>query len=204
MQPMIDFARQFDPSSRFSKENRLSSFLKTSSAVMDPAWKPVVSGSSAGPAMRVGPVTAEKEPVAAKLFSATASAKIWTSKVAMHLDRAVRDRIFRQLDILHDADEWIDDGYPVLLESYKTFIRALVHHHIHTRPSLSLMPSGHILAMWKDGQDKLSVEFMPYDKTRWMVQVKLDDVERAAGLSSLERLREVLQPYGADRWFNGS
>jgi hypothetical protein len=203
MQPTIDFARQFDPSARFSKENPLSSFLKTSSAVMDSSWKPVFSDSSSEPAMRVGPVTADREPIAAKLFSATADAKIWTSKIAMHLDRAVRDRIFRQLDILHDADEWIDDGSPVLLESYKTFVRALVHHHIHTRPSLSLMPSGHILAMWKDGNDKLSVEFMPHDKTRWMVQVTLDDVERAAGLSSLERLREVLQPYGADRWFNG-
>lgn len=138
------------------------------------------------------------------LFNATASAKVWTSQVAMHLDRSARDRFFRQIDALHDADEWIGDESPISLESYKTFIRSVVYHKVNSKPGLSLMPNGNVLASWKQGSDKLTIEFIPGNITRWMIHGFVDgQLERAAGITQLERLRAVLQPYNAERWFDG-
>jgi hypothetical protein len=138
------------------------------------------------------------------LFNATASAKVWTSQVAMHLDRGARDRFFRQIDALHDADEWVGDESPISLESYKTFIRSVVYHKVNSKPGLSLMPNGNVLASWKQGSDKLTIEFVPGNITRWMIHGFVDgQLERAAGITQLERLRAVLQPYNAERWFDG-
>lgn len=144
-------------------------------------------------------------PIGEQLFVALAEAKIWTSRVAMHLDCGTRDRLFRQLDVLHDADEWVEGDRPINLEGYKSLVRAILYHEVNSRPALSLMPSGNPLALWTDGDDKLTVEFVPANRTRWLVQNSTPTgPERATGTSPLERLREVLQPYGAERWFDGS
>ena len=149
--------------------------------------------------------TARAGDLASRLFSATADAKIWTSQVAMHLDVATRDRIFRQVDALHELDEWDDLDRTLNLEAYKSFIRAIVYHKVNSRPSLALMPDGNILALWRDGEEKLSIEFRPGNEARWAVQHRAyEGLERASGLCPLERLRILLRPYEADRWFNGS
>lgn len=146
----------------------------------------------------------EQRPIEEQLFFALADAKIWTSRVAMHLDRLSRNRMFRQLDVLHEFDEWATSDRPVQLEAYKSFVRAIVFHKINSRPALSLMPSGNLLALWNDSDDRLTIEFLPENRTRWLVQSSTTDgPERASGTSPLERLRDVLQPYGAARWFDG-
>lgn len=148
---------------------------------------------------------ASGESIDEQLFVALADAKVWTSRVAMHLDIASRDRIFRQLDVLHEVDEWAEGDKPVALASYKSFIRAIVVHQISSRPALALMPNGNILAEWSDENDKLTIEFLADNRTRWLVQNNTPEgPERAGGTSPLERLRNNLQPYGAERWFNGS
>lgn len=146
-----------------------------------------------------------REPtIAEKLFSALADVKIWTANVSMYLDRETRDRIFRQLDILHDAEEWLDGDRPVNISSYKSMIRAIVFHDINCRPALSIMPDGNVLALWQDGQDKLTIEFLSDNRARWLVQSHTEiGPERASGQAPLERLREVIGPYGAARWFDG-
>lgn len=206
MLPNLEFLERFDASPRFSTVRPVDlSSLRTTSAVPDYRHTAILQSSPGAQDSKFGKVSANAVSVAASLFAATALAKIWTSRLAMHLDKATRDRLFRQLDILHDADEWVDDGSPVNLESYKSCVRAIIYHHINSRPSMALMPSGNVLALWKDGADKLSVEFLPGDKTRWMVQsTSAAGVERAAGTTPLERLKDVLQPYGADRWFSAS
>lgn len=154
--------------------------------------------------MRTGNALAHPPTLAEQLFAVTAQAKIWTSRVAMHLDREARDRIFRQLDALHEVDEWIAGDAPISVDSYKSFIRAIVYHAVNSRPALALMPSGNVLAMWQDGADKLTVEFLPGNRTRWLVQNQTPNgPERTTSTTPLERLRDVLQPYDADRWFDG-
>lgn len=143
--------------------------------------------------------------VGERLFDAVAATKIWTSKVAMHLDRVTRDRFFKQLDRLHDEDEWIGDDLPVNLESYKGLIRAFISVGIDRGPSLALMPNGNLLAVWQNGPDRLNVEFLSGDRAKWFLSVARDaNVERAAGETSIGRIEAVLAPYGPERWLVGS
>lgn len=202
MQPTIELSH-FDASPRFSKDNSFQfQPSKTSSATLIPVPNVLVPNNEPETSKNVG-IVAEGSSPTEQLFGATVLAKIWTSSVSMHLDRKVRDTIFRQIDILHDADEWVCDGEPVQLESYKSAIRTLVYHHINNKPSLALMPSGNVVALWKDGDDKLTVEFLPGNKARWMVQSTSEaGLDRAAGTSPIERLRDVLMPYCANRWFD--
>jgi hypothetical protein len=138
-----------------------------------------------------------------KLFDATANAKIWTSRVAVHLGKEARDRFFRQLDWLHDPEEWSGNDQPVNIESYKGLIRAVLHYKINERPALALMPNGNLLAIWQEGKMKVSVEFLLNDRVRWFAQHEIEsDIERASGLCHLTRIREVLAPYSGERWFH--
>ncbi len=206
MNHVIELTHKFDASPRFSKDPE-ESFApsKTATAIARSRPESIFGSAGASPTKSIFGVSAQGETVAAQLFSATAQAKIWTASVAMHLDRKVRDRLFRQLDSLHDTDEWVAGDTPVNLASYQSCVRAILYHHINSKPGLALMPSGNILALWQDGKDKLTVEFLPGNKTRWMVQTQSgSDVERAAGVASLERLRDVIQPYCASRWFSAS
>lgn len=140
-----------------------------------------------------------------KLFDVTAAVKVWTAQLAMHLPLDARDRLFRQIDTLHDAEEWTESDTPVSIESYKTLVRAIIYHKIDSRPSLALMPTGNILALWKDGIDKLTIEFLPEMRARWLVQNHTTaGAERVSGTGPLERLSDNLAAYGAERWFNGS
>ena len=179
-------------------------FQKTHSAVVPQLARPVSSHSAASSSYTLTEPVGQR-PVGEQLFVALAEAKVWTSKIAMHLDVDTRDRLFRQLDILHEADEWAEGDKPVCLASYKSLVRAMLFHKVNCRPSLSLMPSGNLLALWDRDGDRLTVEFLPDDRTRWFVQQATSKgPERAAGTSPLERLRQVLMPYNADRWFDGS
>lgn len=141
--------------------------------------------------------------LAEKLFEATSSAKIWTSHVAMRLDRETRDRFFRQLDRLHDIDEWVEDGRPLDISSYKTFVRSILSLRLDDRPGLALMPNGNLLATWSRGQSRLSIEFRANDIVRWVVAEPGDGrTDRIAGDTGLIRLREELMLLGAEKWFS--
>src|SRR5947207_2982898 len=59
-----------------------------------------------------------------QVFEALAAAKILTSQVAMHLERAWRDRLFQQLDTLHDTSEWEEGDEPMRQSSFVTFLKA--------------------------------------------------------------------------------
>ena len=155
---------------------------------------------------KVVPTAVEKKPtVEEELFVASADAKIWASRVSMKLPKGVRERLFRQLDMLHDADEWMDDGKPINLESFQSLVRSILVHKIKSNPALALMPNGNIVALWEAHTSRLSVEFLPTGKVRWSVQAEVDgSEERAAGLASIVRLREILAPFGGGIWFDGS
>jgi hypothetical protein len=179
-------------------------FEKTNSALVAPLPFSIRSNAPCPSPNQAFAQPVHQRPVPEQLFVALAEAKIWTSKVAMHLDRTARDRLFRQLDFLHDEEEWSKGDKPVNLASYKSLVRAILYHEVNSRPALSLMPNGNLLTLWRDGEDKLTVEFLPDNRARWFVQSNSENgPERATGTTALERLRTVLQPYGAERWFDG-
>jgi hypothetical protein len=141
-------------------------------------------------------------PLVERVFKALADAKIWTSSVVMHMDRASRDRYFRQLDFLHDCDEWVGDEQPIVIESYKSFIRFMLTINGNSKPSLALAPKGYLLAVWETNGDRLTVEFVSDDKVEWIVSRHINGrVERAAGTTSRDRLEANLAPYNPNGWF---
>ncbi len=142
------------------------------------------------------------QPLAERVFKALADAKIWTSSVAMHMDRAARDRYFRQLDLLHDCDEWFGDEQPIVLESYKSFVRFMLTINGNSKPSLALASKGHLLAVWETNGDRLTVEFASDDRVEWVVSWRINGrTERAAGTTSRDRLNANLAPYNPNGWF---
>ena len=165
----------------------------------------VVTLGGAAPGARAITLPANKLSLEERLFEATAQAKIWTSRVAMHLDRQARDRFFRQIDNLHDPDEWHRDDSPLNICSYQGFIRAVLLLNIAKSPALALMPNGNLLAIWEDEAGKVTIEFLASDRVRWFAKFIADgQPDSGTGLSGLLRIRDVLAPYGGQRWFNGS
>ena len=137
--------------------------------------------------------------LAERVFHALAEAKIWTSRVAMRLDLVARDRYFRQLDMLHDCDEWFGNDQPLRLDSYKSFVRFMMSEGGQSKPSLALNPDGHLLAVWEVAGNRLTIEFKGDDRLQWIVSCANGD--RTAGMTSLASIKSHLVPYNPEAWF---
>lgn len=121
----------------------------------------------------------------------------------MHLNRKARDRYFKQLDLLHDCDEWFGDEQPLVLESYKGFIRFMLSIDGDTKPSLALFPRGFLLAIWVEGKNRLTVEFLDANRVSWVLsRHDGNTTEHGAGDNSWSRLPDVIAPYKPSVWFN--
>jgi len=136
------------------------------------------------------------------VFNALAAAKVWTSNIAMHLDREARDRYFRQIDLLHDDEEWVDGDQPLQLESYKGFVRFMLMVRGKAKPALALSSKGQLIAVWRLDADRLTIEFSSGNAAEWVVSHRIEErTERAAGSTTLSRLLANLEPYRAKEWF---
>ena len=137
-----------------------------------------------------------------KLYDALARVKLLTAQVSMHLDTEWRSRIFEQLDDLHDAEDWHEDDDPIKASSFETFLRMIIFHNPSRRPGFGVSNRGYLIAAWTSGSDRLTIEFLPNDKVKWVLSCEVDDeTERAAGETPVRRLMEVLAPYSPPRWF---
>lgn len=138
-----------------------------------------------------------------RLFDAAAAAKILTSQVAMHLESEWRQKLFRQLDSLHDPEEWESGDLPLQQSSFATFLKAICQIKPKKRPGLGLSGGGHLIAAWATKRDRLTIEFLPSDGVRWVLSRHHDDeVERFAGQTKVARLLEGLAPYQPEFWFS--
>lgn len=141
-------------------------------------------------------------PLQERLFDALASVKILTSQIAMHLDSEWRTRLFQQLDSIHDPDEWEDGDEPIHQGSFATFLKAILSISPERRPGLGLSSAGHLIAAWTTDQDRLTIEFLPEDRIRWVLSRRYgDDVERFAGDTGVSRLAAGLAAYNPQHWF---
>lgn len=143
------------------------------------------------------------KPLGEQLFEALVNVKILASQVAMHLDRDWRNKLFRQLDSLHDQAEWESGDQPVRQESFATFLKAAIDINPQRRPGLGLSNTGNLVATWTTGQDRLTIEFMPQDRVRWVLSHYDDEgqPDRFAGEIDVSRLSESLSFYRPERWF---
>ena len=138
-----------------------------------------------------------------RLFGALAAAKILTSQVAMHLDGEWRGKLFRQLDSLHDPAEWEQGDQPLQQASFATFLKAMLTINPERRPGLGLSQAGHLIAAWTKGGDRLTIEFLPNDRVRWVLSMHADDgIVRYAGDTPVSRLRGGLANHNPEHWFS--
>jgi hypothetical protein len=143
-----------------------------------------------------------KKTIEERLFDATASVKILTAQVAMHMDKKWRDRLFSQVDSLHDLDDWDTDDKPIKKSSFATFLKAILQIKPQRQPGLGLSYEGYLIAAWTIGQDRLTTEFLTNDRVRWVLNCNLDgEAESASGETPVSRLYECLIPYHPDHWF---
>src|SRR5271165_2609297 len=146
----------------------------------------------------------DEQPLETRLFDALAAVKILTAQVAMHLDGEWRKKLFGQLDSLHDPEEWEAGDEPVGQSSFATFLKAILSIRPERRPGLGLSHTGNIIAAWTTGRDRLTIEFLPNDRVRWVLALYHDGEEpdRFAGQTPVSRLAEGITPYHSEHWFS--
>ena len=128
--------------------------------------------------------------------------KILTSQVAMHLEPKFRAKLFSQIDALHDLSEWDPDDKPVQKFSFSTFLRMVLHIKPERHFSLGLTHTGNLIAVWLDGKDRLTIEFLANDVVKWVLSRSVEgDIERSAGQGTLLRLLSYLAPFHPESWF---
>ena len=147
---------------------------------------------------------ASGQPLEARVFDALAAAKISTNYVAMHLSKESRDKLFAQLDSLHEIEQWETGDEPIAPSSFTTFLKALLTIRPERRPGLGLSHVGDLIAAWTTGRDRLTIEFLPNDRVRWVLtQYHAEgEPDRFAGQVEVSRLVQALAPYRPERWFS--
>jgi hypothetical protein len=120
----------------------------------------------------------------------------------MHLDREWRDKLFYQLDSLHDPAEWEVEDEPIQQASFATFLKAIILIKPTCRPGLGLSYRGHLIAVWTTDTDRLTIEFLPDDRVHWVLtQSHNDELETFSGQTAVSRLIKGLEPYNPEHWF---
>jgi hypothetical protein len=147
----------------------------------------------------------DEEPLETRLFDALAAVKILTAQVAMHLDGEWRRKLFGQLDSLHDPKEWECGDEPISQSSFATFLKAILSIRPERRPGLGLSHGGNLIAAWTTGRDRLTIDFLPNDRVRWVLARYRDTEEEPArygGQTHVAELVEGLSPHHPEHWFS--
>lgn len=138
-----------------------------------------------------------------RLFDARANVKILISQVSMHISAELRERLFRQIDLLHDPEEWEDGESPINLLSFKTFLRWVYLNSPEKLPSFGLSSSGNFIASWIVNKDRLILEFLSKDNIKWFVtKYYVEEADHGAGTTKISRISDVLAPYNINDWLS--
>lgn len=99
-----------------------------------------------------------------QLFDNAAELKIALSQIVMHLAPEWRTIIFRQIDTLLDLNSWEDDSEFIEKSTFTTFLRFIIFAKSTRIPSLGVDITGHLLAAWNNGNQRVIVEFFKEDQ----------------------------------------
>ena len=102
-------------------------------------------------------------PLEERLFDNAAELKKAYSEIVMHLAPRWREVIFRQLDAILAPESWEEDSAFIRRSSFWTFLRFLIYAGPTRLPSLGVGSTGHLLAAWINGNQRISAEFFPND-----------------------------------------
>lgn len=140
-----------------------------------------------------------------KLFDASASIKILISNVSMHFSEEFRKKLFLQIDLLHNPDDWEDGDFPIQANSFSTFLRWFYLNQPSNLPNFGLTDSGHLIASWvkNENRDRLILEFLSADRIKWYITIQYDeDIDYSNGMTNLFRIIELLAPYNIVEWLS--
>lgn len=142
------------------------------------------------------------ESVEELLFDARANVKIMASAVSMHIKPELRKKLFRQIDMLHDPDDWEPEDIPINKSSFKMFLSGFLQISPERGPGLGLTNAGNLMASWVSDKDRLIIEFLP-NKILWVITRFIDDEpEHFTGSTKINRLVKTLAPYNPEKWFS--
>ena len=99
----------------------------------------------------------------AQLFDARVTAKSIAAGLSMHLSTNWRAVVYRQLDELLAVEGWDHDDRILAEASMRTFLRFVIYADATALPSLSLSPAGCIVASWRHGTRRLTMEYLGGD-----------------------------------------
>lgn len=138
-----------------------------------------------------------------RLFDARADVKILLSQVSMHFSMALREKLFIQIDLIHDLDDWEEGDDPIQLQSFNTFLRWFFLNEPSQLPNFGLSAGGNFIASWLvNNKDTLILEFLSSDRIKWFVTKYYDEeADHSSGSTKLSRIVDVLTPYHTDDWF---
>jgi len=136
------------------------------------------------------------------LFDARANVKTLTSAVSMHINPELKVKLFRQIDMLHDPDEWESNDVPINKLSFKAFLSGFIQINPERGPGLGLSYTGNLIAAWITDRDRLIIEFMP-NSVKWVITRFInDESEQFTGHTKITRLFESLAPFDPKHWFS--
>ena len=136
------------------------------------------------------------------LYDTRAAFKMYVASVAMHISMDDRARLFRQLDLLLDSEEWDSQDAPPTLASFQTYMRLMLTRRPTKQPSIGATFDGHLIAAWQNERGRLTIECLANDRIRWSVIVTVEAAasEVGGGETVLARFGAVLEPYTPARW----
>ncbi len=178
-------------------EQSLPVGLSGTKAVFQSAEEKYFTASSA--ALASAPTVKSMEE---RLFDAKANAKIYTSQVAMRINENWRKQLFRQIDSVLDADEWMVGDEPLTTESYQTFLRLMFVIKPRVKPGLGITSDGNLMAIWQAGDARLTIYCFGDDDLRYVLSYMEEGKRRtAAADASIRNIRKLLAAFQPDQWF---
>ena len=133
------------------------------------------------------------------LFEASSGVKVLFSKIAMHLDTSWRNRLFENIDDLHDPLEWDNDDKTLSTGSFYSFMRAWLLWRPVKNPALGISVRGNLLAGWICDSRRLTLEFFEGDEVSYLISPQVEGAENS-GLATISSLREKLAWFEIDQW----
>jgi len=144
-----------------------------------------------------------KQPLAEQLYDVRMNAKIKTRALVNFLSREWQDKFFRQIDELHDLDDWEDADKPMRADSFDTFIKTLQVVKPSVRPGLGLTNDGNLVGSWGKKGDFLTIEFKPVSQLRLHYSIG-EGEEKITSFTNtpVHSLTRVLAPYTPNHWWH--
>jgi hypothetical protein len=166
-----------------------------SSPSLAPARLPPTSSFSASEA-QVSPLSSPS--LELQLFDNAAELKVLFSKIAMHLSPEWRATIFEQVDALLKLEDWEDDSSLIKIGTFSTFLRFVIYMAPDQCPSLGVGPTGHLLAAWVKGAQRITVQFLPNDQAiATLIKEGTREKETVAWRGHVVDLKLFIERFGA-------